>query len=278
MEFDRFASAVLLLLLGAAATDGAQQAASTSDPDSQRVFRTNSGQRIRVVEMARGLASPWSIVFLPGGKDVLVAERPGRLRIIREGVLDPQPVWVMSPEPLDKDSEKSSADRMHMLALHPRFAQNGLVYFSYMKWGERGNTIAVARGHFDGAKLTNVQDVLLADAWVAGKSPMYAISAGKLLFGPDGTLYFTVGDRDPLSLTDDPGIRMKAQDLGSDAGKTLRIRDDGNVPSDNPFVNRAGAKPEIYTYGHRNGYGLAFHPVTGALYGRRKLDRSAETN
>ena len=141
------------------------------------------------MQIAQGLASPWSMVFLPGGKDILVSERAGRLRIIRDGVLDPQPVWVMPPEPLDKDSTKPTADRLHMLALHPQFAQNGLVYFSYHKWGERGHTLAVARGRFDGTSLTNVQDVFVVDAWVAGNPPMNAMSAGKLLFGPDGTLY-----------------------------------------------------------------------------------------
>ena len=111
-----------------------------------------------------------------------------------------------------------------------------------------------------------MKDVFVVDVWIAGKAPMNAISGGKLLFGPDGTLYVTVGDRDPLSLSNDASIRMKAQDLGSHTGKTLRIRDDGSVPSDNPFVNKAGAKPEIFSYGHRNGYGLAFHPTTGALW------------
>jgi aldose sugar dehydrogenase len=264
MQFDRSASALLLLLLGAAAANGAPQAASAADADSPRVLQTN-GQRIRVVQMARGLVSPWSLAFLPGGKDILVTERPGRLRIIHEGVLNPEPVWVMPPEPLDPDSATSSADRLHMLALHPQFAQNGLVYFSYIKWGERGNTLALARGRFDGAKLTNVQDIFVADTWVMGKVPN-AISGGRILFGPDGTLYLTVGDRDPLFISDDASQRMKAQDLGSDAGKTLRLRDDGSIPSDNPFVNKPGAKPEIYTYGHRNGYGLAFQPVTGALW------------
>lgn len=265
MQFDRLAN-TLLLLLGAAATVGAQPPAPAPDVEHPRVLRTSHGAPIRVVQIAQGLASPWSMVFLPGGKDMLFSERAGRLRIIRDGVLDPQPVWVMPPEPLDKDSTKPTADRLHMLALHPQFAQNGLVYFSYHKWGERGQTLAVARGHFDGKSFTDVQDVFVTDTWVAGNRPMNAMSAGKLLFGPDGTLYVTVGDRDTLSLTDDASLRMKAQDLASDAGKTLRIRDDGSIPSDNPFVNKAGAKPEIYSYGHRNGYGLAFHPTTGALW------------
>jgi glucose/arabinose dehydrogenase len=91
---------------------------------------------------------------------------------------------------------------------------------------------------------------------------------GKILFGPDESLFVTVGDRDRLCCTgtEDNSLRMKAQDLGNHVGKTLRLRDDGSVPADNPFVGRAGAKPEIFTYGHRNGYGLAFNPDTGDLW------------
>jgi glucose/arabinose dehydrogenase len=154
-----------------------------------------------------------------------------------------------------------------MLALHPQFNENRLVYFSYIKWGDRGHTLAVARGRFNGSSLSDIKDIFVAEAWVAAKYRTHdATSGGRLLFGPDGTLYLTVGDRDPLFGTDDNTFRMRAQDLGSHAGKTIRIRDDGSAPGDNPFVNQAGARPEIYTYGHRNGYGLAFHPTTGALW------------
>jgi glucose/arabinose dehydrogenase len=147
--------------------------------------------------------------------------------------------------------------------VHPGFAQNRLVYVSYPKTGERGSTLAVARGRFDGTTLSNVTEVFVADAWETGGN-----LAGKILFGPGNLLYVTVGDRDRICCngTDDNSLRMKAQALDNHVGKTLRLRDDGTVPPDNPFVGVPGAKPEIYTFGHRNGYGLAFHPETGQLW------------
>jgi glucose/arabinose dehydrogenase len=224
---------------------------------AQQIFDTNTKQRIRVVTIATGLVHPWSIAFLPDGKTMLVSERAGRLRIIRDGVLDPQPVWEAPAPP------KPGNDLLHSVAVHPQFAQNQLVYVSYPKWGDRGNTLAVARGRLDGAKLTDVREIFVADAWETSGN-----LAGRIMFGPDRTLYVTVGDRDRLCCIekDDNSLRMKAQSLDNHVGKVLRIRDDGSVPPDNPFFGRTGAKPEIYTYGHRNSYGLAFHPETGVLW------------
>lgn len=219
------------------------------------------GGPVRVTTIAAGLFHPWSLVFLPDG-NLLVAEKNGRLRIVRNGTLDPTPVWTAPPV--------KSGDGLHWIAVHPNFAQNGWVYASYPKWGERGTTLAVARGRFDGRTLANVTEVFVADAWETGGN-----LAGKIAFGRDGMLYVTIGDRDRICCnaqqlladgSDDNSLRMKAQTLDNHAGKTLRLRDDGTVPADNPFVNRAGAKPEIFTYGHRNGYGLAVHPETGELW------------
>jgi glucose/arabinose dehydrogenase len=224
---------------------------------AQQTFDTNTKQRIRVVTMATGLVHPWSIAFLPGGKTMLVAEQAGRLRVIRDGVLDPQPAWTAPAPP------NNGADRLHAVAVHPRFAQNQLVYISYPKYGDRGSTLAVAHGRFDGSTLSDVKEIFVADAWETSGN-----LAGRILFGPDATLYVTVGDRDRLCCIgkDDNSLRIKAQDLSNDVGKVLRITDEGGIPRDNPFVGRTGAKPEIYTYGHRNSYGLSFHPETGVLW------------
>lgn len=245
-----FGNGIAALIMSAAAI--AQQAPQA---DGTWVLDVQGGQ-IRVVSVAQGLAHPWSLAFLPNG-DLLVAEQVGRLRIIRDGRLVEAPVWTSPTTPQSNDALKS-------IAVHPQFASNGLVYLAYPKYeGDRGNTLAVARGRLRGATLENVEDVFVADAWESSGN-----LGGRLLFGPDGTLYVTVGDRDRLCCngTDDTSLRIKAQQLTNHVGKTLRIRDDGGVPRDNPFVGRNDASPEVFTYGHRNGYGLAFHPETGELW------------
>jgi glucose/arabinose dehydrogenase len=220
-------------------------------------FATQTGQRIRVSAVATGLVHPWSIAF-PDDKTILVTEQPGRLRVIRDGVVMPQPAWEAPKPPMGNDS-------LHFVALHPQFATNGLVYVSHLKFGERGNTVAISRGRFDGTTLRDVQEIFVADAWEASGN-----TAARVFFGPGGMLFLTVGDRDRLCCLnngkEDNSLRIKAQALDNHVGKTLRLKDDGTVPPDNPFVGRAGAKPEIYTYGHRNGYGLTVNPDTGEVW------------
>ncbi len=220
-----------------------------------RVFNTRDA-KIRVVPVATGLYHPWSLAFTDA-HTLLVTERNGKLRVIRDGVLQPDPAWI-SPTPPGE-----GGDSLHFIAIHPKFAQNRLVYVSYPKRDGDRITLAVARGRLSGAKLTDVQEIFVADAWETGGN-----LAGRIFFTPDSMLYVTVGDRDRLCCTgtEDNSLRMKAQALDNHVGKTLRLRDDGSVPPDNPFVGRAGAKPEIFTYGHRNGYGLAVNPETGELW------------
>ena len=209
--------------------------------------------RIRVVTVAYGLVRPWHLTFLPGDGDMLVTELPGRLRIVRDGVLDPEPIAGWPDEALQPDGLRS-------VVLHPDFEQNRLLYLSYIKQGDEGTTVAIARARFDGAALSGVEDIFVADAWGTGAT------AGRAEFGPDGMLYLTVGDRDAGNVTDDASYRMLAQGLDNHVGKVLRLNDDGTAPADNPFVGREDAKPEIYTYGHRNAQGLAWHPDTGELW------------
>jgi glucose/arabinose dehydrogenase len=241
-------------MLAAVATATQAQTAPSAVTSLPDVIDVQGGQ-VRLVTVASGLVHPWSLAFLPEQRSLLVAERSGAIRIIRNDALDPTPVWSAAGT--------SDGGELKWLALHPRFADNRLVYLSYTKKGELGNTLAVARGRFDGRTLSGVTEIFVADAWETGGN-----MGGKILFGPDESLYVTVGDRDRLCCTgtEDNSLRMKAQDLGNHVGKTLRLRDDGSVPTDNPFVGRAGAKPEIFTYGHRNGYGLAFNPDTGDLW------------
>ncbi len=223
--------------------------------DAPHVFSTKAG-KIRVVTVATGLFHPWSLAFTDT-HTMLVTERNGRLRIIHDGVLAAEPAWV-SPTPPGE-----GGDALHFVAVHPKFAQNQLVYFSYPKRDGERFTLAVGRGRLSGTKITDVQEIFVADAWETGGN-----LAGRVFLTQDGYLYVTVGDRDRVCCngTDDNSLRIKAQSLDNHVGKTLRLRDDGSVPPDNPFVGRAGAKPEIFTYGHRNGYGLAVNPETSELW------------
>jgi glucose/arabinose dehydrogenase len=231
---------------------GQQNAVRDTSPRTLDV----QGGKIRVVTVATGLFHPWSLAFLDA-RTILVAEKNGRLRIVRDGVLAPAPVWT-SPT-----STGATGDALHAIAVHPKFAENNLIYMSYPKRGEKGTTLAVARGHMKGSALEDVQEIFVADAWETGGN-----LAGRIAFGPDASLYVTVGDRDRICCngTDDNSLRLKAQDPGNHVGKTLRLKDDGTAAPNNPLAGRAGAKPEVFTVGHRNGYGLAFHPETGELW------------
>jgi glucose/arabinose dehydrogenase len=214
-------------------------------------------QEIRVALVADGLVAPWDIVFIPGTTDLLVSESNGKLRMIQGGKLLPDSVWT-PPSPTGNDI-------LHGVVVHPDFAANRLVYVTYLKGDDQRQTLGLSRGRLEGTKLVGVEEIFVADAWENARMAY----TGRMEFGPDKTLYVSVGDRDRLCCgrgADDNSIRMRAQSLADHTGKILRLKDDGTVPADNPFVGRAGAKPEIFTFGHRNSYGLRFHPETGELW------------
>ena len=222
---------------------------SPSLADGPIVLDTAIQHQIRLT-IVKGFNQPWSMAFLPDG-GILVAERPGRLRIVRDGVLDPKPVAG-----LPQVQAQGLAGLMDV-ALHPRFSENKLLYFTYHRpaaanpgAGNNAGVITLARARWDGSSLTDVQDVF---------SAIQNNNASRIVFGKDGMIYMSVGTGDP------PGA-ARAQDPNDLAGKVLRLRDDGTVPPDNPFVGRAGYRPEIYTMGHRNVLGLAVHPATGAVW------------
>ena len=202
--------------------------------------------KIRVSVVTRGLSHPWSIAFLPDG-DMLITERAGRLRIVRNGVLDPQPIAGVPAV------RATFLVGLLDVAVHPKFAENGFVYLTYSKPGDRGATTALARGRWKHGELVDVHDVFVADAWSRSNTN----PGSRIVWAPDGTLLMTIGDR---------GEAARAQDPGDHVGKVVRLRDDGTVPPDNPFVGKAGHRPEIYSYGHRSPEGLAVHPQTGAIW------------
>ena len=203
-------------------------------------------QDIKVSVLVSGLEHPWGIAFLPGG-DILVTERPGRLRIIREGQLDPKPIAG-----LPVISARGQGGLLD-IALHPKYDENKLVYFSFSGPGNNGVGTEVARGKLFNNRLEDVQIIFRMQP----KSGSGRHFGSRIVFDPDGYLYITLGDR---------GDRERAQLPDDHAGSVIRLYDDGQVPSDNPFVGKTGWLPEKYTLGHRNIQGAAIHPKTGALW------------
>ena len=240
--------------------------------DQPYVFDTAEQHGISVSVAVRGLAHPFSFAFLPNG-DALVAERSGSLRLVhgvatasQDDKLDPTPIAGI-PE---RHAQRTSG--LHDIALHPQFAQNSLVYFSYNKLGEvipdstppgrRQSAITVQRGRLTSTALTNVQEIFTGE-WSTGSS------GSRLAFGTDGLLYVSTGA--PFGMT-------TAQDPGSVYGKILRLRDDGKPAADNPFATQAQARAEVFTLGHRDQLGLTVHPNGSVLAAEHGPNGGDEVN
>lgn len=244
----RLASAITLMAPTALT---AQTQAGGGSTDVQR----SALHDYRIVTVAEGLVHPWSIAFLPGG-DMLVTERPGRLRIVRNGKL------LADPVPGLPRMRTGGQGGLLDVVPHPNFGSNRLLYFSYSKPNADSSegTTAVARARFENDRLTNVQEIFEAKLWSQGRGH----HGSRLAFDRNGFLFITLGDRQAP-----PSGNLEAhpaQDLSNHFGTIVRLREDGRVPTDNPFVSRAGAVPEIWTYGHRNLQGLIIHPETGDVW------------
>ncbi len=225
-------------------------------PDEPWIMNTHLIPEVKVSVVARGINRPWSLAFLPKG-DMLITERGGALRLVRDGVLVDEPVAGVPDDVLAR-----SLAGMMEVAVHPHFADNGYVYLTYTRQvSGREGTVALVRGKFDGNSLVDVEDVFVAEPWGG------SIAAARLAFVPgEDIMYMTMGGAFGADLVDGTqsffGHAKLAQDPNSHAGKTLRLRLDGSVPDDNPFVGKEGHKPEVYSMGHRNQMGLALHPET----------------
>jgi glucose/arabinose dehydrogenase len=200
----------------------------------------------RVVKLVEGLEQPWSLAFLPDGR-MLVTEKAGRLRVVSQGKLEPQPIGGVPQVTVHGQGG------LHDVVLHPGFSKNNLVYLAYAARGDDGVGTELARGRLAGNRLEDVQ-VLFRQS-PKGRAGQHF--GGRIVFDRAGYVYLTLGDR---------GERERAQKGDDHAGSVIRLHDDGRVPKDNPFVGRAGWKPEKFTVGNRNMQGAALHPQTGALW------------
>ncbi len=213
--------------------------------------------------VTRDLERPWSLAFLPDG-GMLITERPGRLRLLRDGELDPAPITGLP------DIYAVGIAGLMDIALHPDFEDNRLIYLSYSKpdpEDAQNATLAVLRARWDGGhELTDVEDIFVADAWYGaqpmpekccGQGPAFGSFGGRIAFDENGHLFITSGDRN---------FGEMVQDRSNHFGKILRLNDDGSVPEDNPWVGVEGAAPEVWSTGHRNPLGLTINAETGEMW------------
>jgi aldose sugar dehydrogenase len=200
----------------------------------------------RVVRVVQGLEQPWSLAFLPDGR-MLVTEKAGRLRVVSQGKLEPQPIAGVPQVTVHGQGG------LHDVVLHPQYEKNQLIYLAYAARGDDGVGTELARGRLAGNRLEDVQ-VLFRQS-PKGRSGNHF--GGRIVFDRAGYLYLTLGDR---------GEMQRAQQPGDHAGSVIRLHDDGRVPQDNPFVGKAGWKAEKFDLGHRNQQGAALHPQTGVLW------------
>ena len=224
-------------------------------------YAVAEGVKLRLSVVTKGLQNPWDLEFVPdpstsgAGATLLVTERPGRLRIIRNGVLDPTAVSGLPAIGAQR------LGGLQDIALHPKFAENRLLYFTYSKTDGKGMIMtALGRGRLDlstpgagGAALTGVQELIAAEPWWNGAGG----AASRIVFDREGMLFWATGST--------PDTR-ESQEPNSLRGKVMRLRDDGTPAAGNPFAGKPGYRPEIYSMGHRNQLGLTIHPETGALW------------
>jgi len=242
----RFATAALTvgLLVSTANSAVAQDAGE---------FRRSTYHDFRIVTVAEGLVNPWSMTFLPNG-DMLVTERPGRLRIVRDGEL-----MAASVEGLPEIYVRGQGGLLDVV-VHPDFRRNSMLYISYSKPGEEdgSSTTAIIRARFENDALHDVEELFVANS--AGRGHY----GSRIIFDGQGHIFFSVGDRQASTNADLP--THPAQDRSNHHGTINRLMEDGTIPPDNPFIGTAGVEPSIYSYGHRNPQGLIFIPETGDIW------------
>ncbi len=255
------AALALYVLVAAVRPGGATETGSA--PISGDVPEA-SGWRAEVV--VEGLSHPWSIVWLPDGS-ALVTERRGRLRVLRDGRLDPAPVAGLPP------AYVGGQGGLLDVSLHPRFAENRLVYLTFASGTADANRTALARGRFDGTTLSDTEVIFQSADPKSGAQHF----GSRIVWLPDGSLLMSVGDGgNPPTRFAGENIRNQAQNPGTHFGKVLRLRDDGTPHPDNPFAGKSGARPEIWTIGHRNIQGMTRDPASGRVWANEHGSRGGD--
>ncbi len=236
-----------LLFLSACSNDQFIVEPAEEQDHEYEVILTNVSSEehpFRVVRILDNLQHPWSVDWLPDGR-LLITERPGQL-ILFDGN---QAQNVQGLPEIRSQGQGGLLD----VVVHPDYESNGWIYFTYSSPDGNNTSTTLARAQLDGSALTNL-DVLYTQKPAQSSGRHYG---SRIAFPGDGTVLFTIGDR---------GLRQPSQDLNDPTGSTIRLNEDGSIPSDNPFVDRSDALPEIYSYGHRNAQGMAIHPETGVIW------------
>jgi glucose/arabinose dehydrogenase len=217
-----------------------------TEPGSVSPSVSSEKQKFKIDTLATGLANPWGIAFLPDGR-ILITERAGEIRIVKDGKLLSEKIGGVPAV------YASGQGGLMDIKLHPDYASNGWIYLTYSKPGAGGGGTVIARAKLNGNNLTGMQELFLAQPFTSSAAHF----GSRVVFDGKGYIFFTSGERCKMD---------NAQDLGNHLGKVLRLHDDGRIPADNPFVNTAGAKPEIWSYGHRNPQGLVYNLATQTLW------------
>lgn len=213
---------------------------------SESTNSTSSVQAIKVDTILKGLQNPWGMAFLPDGR-ILITEREGEILIVKNGVLQREKVQGV-PQVFSR-GQGGLLD----IVLHPNYKQNGFIYISYSNPGNGGATTTVSRAKLNGNNFTQLQEIFSVSPYISSNVHF----GSRIVFDGKGYMFISTGER---------GTKQNAQDLRTHNGKVIRLHDDGRVPADNPFVKIAGAKPEIWTYGHRNIQGMVYDAATNTLW------------
>lgn len=220
--------------------------ACQAEPQRNSQIIEDADFNYRVEVLAEGLQNPWGMAFLPDGR-ILIAERPGQMRIYADGQLLEESVGGMPP--VWANGQGGLLD----VVLHPDYDKNGWIYLGYARPGSRGGNTAISRVRLEGNQITEEELLFHGQPHTTAGHHF----GTRILFDEDHYMFFTIGDR---------GVMENAQDLANHNGKMLRLHDDGRIPEDNPFVGHRNAMPEIWNYGHRNIQGMAWHPLTDELW------------